>query len=138
MELFSIRIQRTFQLVSTRTEQLHALSGQGRRHPAGGYRLHPHAGIRGMAEGQGDMSEQHLLLYAEPACRLQPCGGQGTDDTAQPFQTCLHRDRQDRKTCCSVESDPHDTRSGPSHFPGHGIRQGHVHAELLYPWHVVR
>ena len=23
-----------------------------------------------MAEGQGDVSEQHLLLYAEPACRL--------------------------------------------------------------------
>ena len=21
---------------------------------------------------------------------------------------------------------------------GRGIRQGHVHAELLYPWHVVR
>ena len=66
-------------------------------------------GIRGMAEGQGDMSEQHLLLHAEPACRLQPCGGQGTDGTAQPFQACLHRNRQDRKTCCSIESGPHDT-----------------------------
>ena len=47
--------------------------------------------------------------YAEPACRLQPCGGQGTDGTAQPFQACLHRNRQDRKTCCSIESGPHDT-----------------------------
>lgn len=29
------------------------------------------------AEGQGDMSEQHLLLHAEPRARLQPCGGTG-------------------------------------------------------------
>lgn len=91
-----------------------------------------------MAEGQGDMSEQHLLLHAEPACCLQPCGGQGTDGTAQPFQACLHRNRQDRKTCCPSESGPHDTRPGPAHFTGHGIRKGHIHAELLYPGHVVR
>ena len=84
--------------------QLHALSGQGRRHPAGGYRLHPHAGIRGMAEGQGDMSEQHMRLkfcctrrqriiltsWESKSSPLSNLSGRNTPCSVLMTKTCLH------------------------------------------------
>ena len=118
-------------------QQLHALPWRAGRRGDGRDGRRDDGSLRGLSAADGGSSQHLLILYAQPACHLQPCRGVRTDRRPRTVPPRLHRHRQDCQACRPAHRHQPHQGTRPAATVTVGASPRPLHVQLLHAGDVV-